>query len=414
MVKTIKSSIKFKKFITFISEVVYLLTDFLNLIIALVGNLFKYKTFYKKDLVIVTACDKYFYNSLLQLIQSIAKYEKKTKVIFYDLGLEPLQKKYLKENYEQLENRVFDFSKYPSFFKERDDHQKLGGYAWKSAIVLEVLEKEKGNIIWLDSGNIITRRLNLLRIALTFTGFYSPLSNGTIQEWTHRSVLEAFSVEDKIRRRRNLTGGVVGFNYDNLNSRNIAKQWYDNSCNKEIITPTGSSRDNHRQDQSLLSIIIYNSSKLFFPLFKTKKLFGIKVNQNPGKRVYLGEGYGDSKASFFRSEWYKKNSPISTNTIKVAHFIWIINPDNWKKIPKKYLKEKILIIQFFHNYELDEKKLQIDLDKYKENVNYFFVESEDLYFYLKKQNINNIIRFSSKYDIQKYEEIFKELIEKAD
>jgi len=57
---------------------------------------------------------------------------------------------------------------------------------------------------------------------------------------------------------------------------------------------------------------------------------------------------------------------------------------------------------------------QIDLDKYKENVNYFFVESEDLYFYLKKQNINNIIRFSSKYDIQKYEEIFKELIEKAD
>ena len=414
MLKTIKSSIKLKKFITFILEAVYLLTDIFKLTIATFGNLFKYKTFYKKDLVIVTACDKFFYNSLIQLLQSIANYERKTKVIFYDLGLESFQKKYLKENFEQLEYRAFDFSKYPPFFKKRDDYKKLGGYAWKSAIVLEVLEKEKGNIIWLDSGNIITKKLNFLRIALTFTGIYSPLSNGTLQEWTHRSVLEAFNVKDKIKRKRNLTGGVVGFNFDNLDSRNIAKQWYENSLRKEIITPAGSSRDNHRQDQSLLSIIIYNSGKLFFPLFKTKKLFGIKVNQNPGKRVYLGEGYGDSEASFFRSEWYKKNSSISTNTIKVAHFIWIINPDNWKKIPKKYLKEKILIIQFFHDYEFDEEKLQIDLDKYKENVNYFFVESEDLYLYLEEQNIKNITRSYSKYDIKKYEEIFKELIEKAD
>ena len=89
-------------------------------------------------------------------------------------------------------------------------------------------------------------------------------------------------------------------------------------------------------------------SRSFLYLPKIKKVFGIKVNQNPGKRVYLGEGYGDSKASFFRSEWYKKNSPISTNTIKVAHFIWIINPDNWKKIPKKYRYDHLFFKIFFN------------------------------------------------------------------
>ena len=413
MLIAIKSSIKIKKFITFISEFYYLVADICKLIIALIGNLIKYRVFFKEDLVIVTASDKYFYESFMQLIESISIYEKNTEIIFYDLGLNESQKEHLKSQYKNVKYRIFEFSQYPDFFKERDEHEKLGGYAWKSAIVWEILKEKKGNVLWLDAGNKINRKLYFLRIVLTFTGFYSPLSNGTLEEWTYSSVLDKFNVQDKVRRKRNLTGGIVGFNYENLNSRNTAERWFNESTKKEIITPVGSSRDNHRQDQSLLSIIIYNSEKMFYPMFKTKKLFSIKVNQNPGKRVYLSESYGNSKALRFRSEWYKKNNDISTNTIKASHYIWIITPDYWRKIPKKYLQEKIVIVQFFHDYKLNKEKFEKDFAAFGKKVNYFFVESEQLFSYLRSQNIPNLIQISSRDDLFNYRKILNELIEKS-
>ena len=82
---------------------------------------------------------------------------------------------------------------------------------------------------------------------------------------------------------------------------------------------------------SLISALISPSTFL-----KTKKLFSIQVNQNPGKRVYLSESYGDKNAFNFRSEWYKVNDSLSTNTIKYAYFIFITDIKYWKKIQKKY------------------------------------------------------------------------------
>ena len=79
---------------------------------------------FKKELVIVTAADKYFFESLVQLLKSISHYEHRTKVIFYDIGLESSQRNSLKENFKQLEYRFFDFSKYPSFFN-KSENQKL-------------------------------------------------------------------------------------------------------------------------------------------------------------------------------------------------------------------------------------------------------------------------------------------------
>ena len=81
MLIAIKSSIKIKKFITFISEFYYLVADICKLIIALIGNLIKYRVFFKEDLVIVTASDKYFYEITDFLKLSFdEKYYKKIKI----------------------------------------------------------------------------------------------------------------------------------------------------------------------------------------------------------------------------------------------------------------------------------------------------------------------------------------------
>ena len=58
------------------------------------------RVFFKEDLVIVTASDKYFYESFMQLIESISIYEKNTEIIFYDIGLNESQKEHLKSQYK--------------------------------------------------------------------------------------------------------------------------------------------------------------------------------------------------------------------------------------------------------------------------------------------------------------------------
>ena len=74
--------------------------------------------------------------------------------------------------------------------------------------------------------------------------------------------------------------------------------------------PEGSSRDNHRQDQSILSILKHqNEQKIFSP--KMKLNFGIKVNQNPGIKIYLSDSFENESKRKIKDDWLKKNFNIS-------------------------------------------------------------------------------------------------------
>ena len=50
----------------------------------------------------------------------------------------------------------------------------------------------------------------------------------------------------------------------------------------------------------------------------------------------------------FRSDWYKHNSDISTNSIKKADIIWIVSPWLWKNIKTKYLINKKVVCSIYH------------------------------------------------------------------
>tara|TARA_B100000902_G_scaffold93176_1_gene96372 strand:- start:233 stop:1531 length:1299 start_codon:yes stop_codon:yes gene_type:complete len=382
MLNTINSSLKFKKITKFTSEAFYFITDSVKLKILQIGNLFRFRTIFKKELVIVTAADKYFYQSLLQLLQSISYYEPRIKVIFYDLGLDKNQRSNLKDKFELLEYRIFDFSKYPSFFNKRDEHKKLGAYAWKSSIINETLQSEKLNLLWLDAGNILTGNLNSVRTVLTSKGFYSPISNGTVSDWTHKGTIKYLSVQNKLLMKRNLTGGIVGFNFNNKKSRLLAEKWKNYCSIQDCIAPKKSNRENHRQDQSVLTILFYQDGSFNFPL-KSKTLFNLKVNQNPGIKTYLTEGYGNQIITNFRESWYKKNSIISTNTISMADIIWVISPMSLNKIPKKYLNQSIVIVSFFDKLFFDKKMVEKYLSKYEKYIDYYLVNEEFSQQYMK-------------------------------
>jgi glycosyltransferase involved in cell wall biosynthesis len=65
-------------------------------------------------------------------------------------------------------------------------------------------------------------------------------------------------------------------------------------------------------------------------------------------KVYLNSANESWVVDRFREEWVSNNEFITTDNIKEADIIWIIAPWTWKKIPKKYLKSKIVVCTIHH------------------------------------------------------------------
>ncbi len=232
----------------------------------------------KQELVIVTGSDSSHFKSLYQLLVSLNRYEKNTKVLIYDLGITDQESEILKNDFSNFELRKFDYSKYPSYFNIKIN---AGEYAWKPVIINDVLNECKTSVCWLDGGNKVTKPLILLRKVIEFYGFYSPFSKGIISDWTHPKSLEYLDVlnDKNLLKQKNLNGACVAVDYNNIKARQVIKNWSDAAKTKDCIAPQGSSRENHRQDQAILSVLVY---KYLFDIGKkmTYRKFGFKTHQD--------------------------------------------------------------------------------------------------------------------------------------
>ena len=76
-----------------------------------------------------------------------------------------------------------------------------------------------------------------------------------------------------------------------------------------------------------------------------------------------------------KEEWISNNKDITTSKIAEADIVWIISPCLWKKIPKKYLKNKIVVFSIYHfDGSYKERNEFIKRDKF---VNFYHVISEN-------------------------------------
>ena len=117
-------------------------------------NLVKYRQSYKKNLVFVTASDKYYANSLFQLLDNLYLQNKIKAIIVYDLGMTSEQVAKINNDYNEVTYKKFKFNEYPKFFSEVDDYGKMGAYAWKPSIIWEVFNEYKCQVVWVDTGNL--------------------------------------------------------------------------------------------------------------------------------------------------------------------------------------------------------------------------------------------------------------------
>ncbi len=203
--------------------------------------------------------------SLSKFIQSV--YQNVTipfELYIYDLGCTKEYIESIQNMYPNANLRTFDYSKYPSYFNIQIN---AGEYAWKPAIINEVLEeiKEKGlkeeeNImVWCDAGNLILPSFEKLIETTRKCKIYSPCSGANIKKWTHIKTQQYFKIakRQRVLGFRNRSAGFVGYNITYPEVQDFIKQFVEHAKIKKCIAPEGSNRKNHRQDQALFSILYF-------------------------------------------------------------------------------------------------------------------------------------------------------------
>lgn len=186
-----------------------------------------------------------------------------TTLVVYDLGLGDYYRNIILNlscNLPWLHFETLDYSKYPDHVQ----HVVDGYYAWKIAIFHEVCKKYSGKIMWLDSSMCVTdqKYYQYIKDKLYEDTILTVRTLGNIHRWCHPETLSAigFKHSQHLPMR---AGGFFGCNYDTTRAINFVNELYHWSMLEHVITPPGSSRKNHRQDQSILTILYYNYKHIY-------------------------------------------------------------------------------------------------------------------------------------------------------
>ena len=213
-------------------------------------------------MIIVTGASNNHYLSLMNMIKSFITYASENNLIVYNLGLDDdkwLNIQSLFKDCNNITYKIFDYSKYPDWF---NINIGAGQYAWKPTIIYNTfLDNENKIIVWMDSGNLILNDLTELQKFVSINGIYSATSQGDIKKWTHPKTIKYFNCTWINENNRN--GACIGFNTNINFVKDFILEFYNYSQIKECIFPDGSSRENHRQDQSVFTILYYKFDNLY-------------------------------------------------------------------------------------------------------------------------------------------------------
>jgi hypothetical protein len=210
---------------------------------------------------IITGASSNHFIVLQKLLRSVRQFHgpKEVELAVWDLGLTEQERISLQTEFH-ITVFIFDYSKYPPYY---DIKVAAGEYAWKPALIKETRQAlGQRTYLWLDAGDRIQRPLDKIFLFLDTKGFFSNATHGTVQTWTSPKMFEAIDPKFKAylpNKMRN--GAIIGFNERFEWTRDLMDTYALWANTKEIIAPEGSSRHNHRQDQSCLTLLYWDYAK---------------------------------------------------------------------------------------------------------------------------------------------------------
>ena len=211
------------------------------------------------ELVILTGLDDRYINFLEQLVGSIALWEPVIKIEVVNLGLSS-------ESIGKIQKwRLnMDISVVPVDFDRHPPHVKdLMTYAFKSLAIQEGLMRHP-NILWIDAGVVLWGRLDRARHAISSSEGAFFVTDGNQMKsfpwgdvnFHHPGTMEKLNVTNDINAAQTqCIGGLQGWSIHGSFFEEALPLLVHCALDVDCITPTGSSRLNHLQDQTVLNTV---------------------------------------------------------------------------------------------------------------------------------------------------------------
>jgi hypothetical protein len=282
-------------------------------------NIFLNKKTNNKEYKLLTCSNKDYFNALKQFINNVKEVNIDfDNFIVYDIGLTSDQENELYILQAEYGFNIYklDFSKYPEHVNL--NLEKWSGlnncYAFKPIIIHKVLQNINDPLIYMDCGCGFTNdTINRILDNLSKNYFYVSISSNKnaieSRELNHPDTLKHFGIKNT--EIINCLPGILGIDYNNDATKKIINQWYNYSIKQEIISPIGSNRNNHRQDQTVLSYILHNN--------KYNYSSNINVPLSPWKNKGSNTYYNKYKPfSCYKKTTNKYESRIYTNSLEEA------------------------------------------------------------------------------------------------
>jgi hypothetical protein len=247
----------------------------------------------KPKLIVVTAASSNHAGALRQMLESLRRLE--ARVECYDIGLTTGEARAL-PRWDGFFYHRFDAAAYPAYMNTA---RNAGEYAWKPVIVAEVVERvrssdDPSDVLWADAGCYFHALQPMADRLRKTRGLWVRPSAGVMREWTHPLMFEHLGVNpDDYGEKRNADATLVGFAVGSAAPsdgeavyRNVIQPWRACALVKDCIAPPGSSRQNHRQDQAVLSYLVHRSGYQFAG--ETRRQLGVRTKCDRWFYHYLG------------------------------------------------------------------------------------------------------------------------------
>jgi len=224
---------------------------------------------------IVIAFDSAFYLSGRQALNCLKNVIRpQDSILVVDLGLSQGKLKFLSKHHPDVEIQTLDWS-----LLDEDWKKDKQSYYFKSIIWGDLLNKKiKDVVLVVDSACMIYRDLDDIENLIKECQVYTPYSAEDIKRYCHPTSIKKFGFTLPLDCNMR-SGGCLGINLGTPIGQAFAGDFVKLCNDKDIIVPDGSNKSNHRQDQSVLSML-YHLYKMRCKLFDVKEWFGISFHRN--------------------------------------------------------------------------------------------------------------------------------------
>ena len=245
--------------------------------------------------LMATGCSANHFVSARAAILSVLATNITLNIAFIDYGITSQQLIQLRDLFDYIHKlhvkleihpliiyRKFSLQNAPSWMSINNP-QTRGGYSWKVICYFDLMFEWRALGGWIDAGTIIKDGVDVEFQYAVLEGMYSPHSKGKIADWTHRSMVQFLLNTGMIKHvnktKVNCSGGHFFVDFSNTTAVNhIFKPYLQCVYTMKCVTPKGTHRRNHRQDQAALTLFIHNAGLQFsanpryshFGLFRQK------------------------------------------------------------------------------------------------------------------------------------------------